>query len=542
VVPTDLYGLSGQVLDGQFRIDRVVGEGGFSVVYRAQHLGLDEPVAIKCLKLQAQLGSAVVESFIRRFRDESKIHYRLSRGSLHIARTIAAGTTMAPATGALVPYMVLEWLEGFTLGDELRARRQRGERGRTIEEILHLFEPVADAMSYAHAQGVVHRDLTPSNIFFAHAHDDSSKLKVLDFGVAKVISDHALALGPRAVTLGHVRLFTPAYAAPEQFDETIGPITPQTDVYSLAVLVVELLGDRTPIEGEHIGEFADRALDRQNRPTPRALGLDVGDAVESVLARGVAVEPQARPRDIGELWSLLKGAAARDARVVRRGAGEGFPLPPQDIAPSARDGYVSRVTLGSLPAPPRVDLDEGRERIRGGDSPGRYSSFPGSSDGPHTRPDGAARQVTSPTVAAGESALRAAMGPRRATLFQGTMGGAPAGGTPPLVIDVDGSAQVIDSATTLPRDDSTAAFGVQAVPLPSPGPAPWANPPAPAAHPTGGAIFSGPSRGEPEAAGVLRGAARRPTKESSLDFWIGAALALTVALVLVALIASQLAR
>ena len=136
VATLDPYGLVGQVLDGQFRVDRPIGEGGFSVVYRGQHVGLDEPVAVKCLKLQAQLGSALVETFIRRFRDESKIHYRLSRGSLHIARTIAAGTTMAPATGALVPYMVLEWLEGYTLAEELRARRQRrragaSSRGRT---------------------------------------------------------------------------------------------------------------------------------------------------------------------------------------------------------------------------------------------------------------------------------------------------------------------------------------------------------------------------------------------------------------------------
>ena len=100
----------------------------------------------------------------------------------------------------------------------------------------------------------------------AHAHG-STKLKVLDFGVAKVISDHALALGPRVATMGQIRMFTPAYAAPEQFDEALGPISAQTDVYAFAVMVVELLADRTPIEGEHIGEYADRALDPERRPT-----------------------------------------------------------------------------------------------------------------------------------------------------------------------------------------------------------------------------------------------------------------------------------
>ncbi|HEY2512562.1 MAG TPA: protein kinase, partial [Polyangiaceae bacterium] len=101
--PADPFGLIGQVLDGQFRVDKFVGEGGFSYVYRGHHAGLDEPIAVKCLKLPPALGSALVESFIRRFRDESKIHYRLSQGSLAIARSIASGTTMSSSTSALIP-------------------------------------------------------------------------------------------------------------------------------------------------------------------------------------------------------------------------------------------------------------------------------------------------------------------------------------------------------------------------------------------------------------------------------------------------------
>src|SRR5215471_17761359 len=342
VASTDPYDLVGQVLDGQFRVDRVIGEGGFSVVYRGQHVGLDEPVAIKCLKLQTQLGSALVEAFIRRFRDESKIHYRLSRGSLHIARTIAAGTTMAPAIGALVPYMVLEWLEGYTLAEELRARSHRGERGRSLGEVIRLLDPVAEAMAFAHAQGVVHRDLNPSNIFFVHA-QNSVKLKVLDFGVAKIISDHALSIGPRAATLGQIRMFTPAYAAPEQFHEPLGPIAAATDVYSFAVLVVELLADKTPIEGEHLGEYADRALDPARRPTPRAMGIEVGDAVEAVIARAVSVDPARRPKDIGEFWGMLKHAVQVDQKN-RTSDEQGYPEPPLAAAPSFRGGYRGRAT------------------------------------------------------------------------------------------------------------------------------------------------------------------------------------------------------
>src|SRR5579864_419165 len=226
----DPFGLVGQVLDGHFRVDRYVGEGGFSVVYRGTHVGLSEPIAIKCLKLPAALGSALVESFVRRFRDESRLHYKLSQGNLHIVRSITSGTMIAPATSALLPYTVLEWLEGRSLAEEFVDRRSRGMRGRSLADVVRMLDSAVDAVAYAHAQGVVHRDLNPGNLFLAQT-PAGIRLKVLDFGVAKVLADSALAMGPAARTLGNVRIFTPAYGAPEQFDESLGAIGPWTDVY-----------------------------------------------------------------------------------------------------------------------------------------------------------------------------------------------------------------------------------------------------------------------------------------------------------------------
>jgi serine/threonine protein kinase len=311
VAPTDPFGLAGEVLDGQFRVDRCVGEGGFSVVYRGIHIGLSEPIAVKCLKLPPALGSALVESFIKRFRDESRLHYRLSQGHLHIARSIASGTTVAPATSSLVPYTVLEWLEGRSLADELDDRRARGLNGRPMGEVIKLLDSAIDALAYAHAQGVVHRDLNPGNLFLTTT-PSGTKLKVLDFGVAKVMADSVLAMGSAARTLGNMRIFTPAYGAPEQFDERIGAIGPWTDVYAVALVVLEALTDRTVMEGEHIGELASKALDPNHRPTPRVLGIAVGDEVEDALARAVALDPDQRPRDAGQFWGLLKHAFAAD--------------------------------------------------------------------------------------------------------------------------------------------------------------------------------------------------------------------------------------
>ncbi len=320
---SDPFGLVGQVLDGQFRVDAHVGEGGFSIVYRGTHVGLTEPIAIKCLKLPAALGSALVDSFVRRFRDESRLQYKLSQGNLHIVRSLGSGTTIAPATSALVPYTVLEWLEGRSLAQEFNDRREAGLHGRPLREVVALLDSAIDALAYAHAQGVVHRDLNPGNLFLAKT-SAGTKLKILDFGVAKVLADAAIAIGPTARTVGNVRMFAPAYGAPEQFDDRSGAIGPWTDVYAIALVVLEALADRTVMEGEHLGEFATKALDSSHRPSPRALGISVGDATEKVFVQALALDPSRRPRDAGEFWGMLKNALQVDARSSRPPSAEPF--------------------------------------------------------------------------------------------------------------------------------------------------------------------------------------------------------------------------
>jgi serine/threonine protein kinase len=372
--PSDPFGLVGQVLDGHFRVDRWVGEGGFSVVYQGTHVGLSEPIAVKCLKLPFSLGSALVESFVKRFRDESRLHYRLSQGNLHIVRSIASGTTLAPATSALVPYTVLEWLDGQSLADEFAGRRARGLRGRPLSEIVKLLDSAVDAVAYAHAQGVVHRDLNPGNLFLART-SSGTKLKVLDFGVAKILADSALAMGPSARTVGNVRMFAPAYGAPEQFDDRVGVIGPWTDVYALSLVVLEALTDRGVIEGEHLGEFAMRALDEYNRPTPRALGVAVGDEVESVLTRAAALKPSERPQDAGEFWGMLKHAVRVDGEpghVSHASPRESVKPPPVTLRMEERlpRGNASPVVevarSSSTPAPPGARGLGGTLRMEGG--------------------------------------------------------------------------------------------------------------------------------------------------------------------------------
>ena len=314
-MPSDFFGLGGHVIDGQFHAIEVAGEGGFSVVYRGQHLSMREPIAIKCLKLQVDSSDAtVVSSFTQRFFDESRIMYRLSQGNLDIARSVTSGVTVAPARGSTVPYMVLEWLEGDSLAKDLKRRRAQNLKGRSLAEVMTMFEPAALAIGYAHSQGVVHRDVKPGNLFL-HARREGVRMKVLDFGMAKVLSPEAMGGLESATTLGNIAVVSPQYAAPEQLEARAGTIGPWTDVYAFALVLGEALTDRRARDAATLADIMLQLAKRGPAPTPRARGAEVSDAVESVFARALAYRTSDRYPDMNALWAELRRAAAEPPRV-----------------------------------------------------------------------------------------------------------------------------------------------------------------------------------------------------------------------------------
>lgn len=313
-VPTDTFGLAGNVVDGQYHVIEVVGEGGFSVVYRGQHLSLREPIAIKCMKLGKTNDPTVIASFTQRFFDESRISYRLSQGNLAIVRSITSGTTLSPKTGQTVPYMVLEWLEGVSLGADFKARRERKMKGRSLEEVIAMFEPVAGALAYAHSQGIAHRDIKPGNIFIAQT-SEGTKLKVLDFGMAKVLDAQSTGF-EGAETLGGMMVISPNYSAPEQFEPSLGAVGAHTDVYSFALVLIEALADRRARMSENFAELMISVADPARAPTPRAIGLDVSDALEAVFRSALTTRASDRPKDVATFWAALKQAARAGANAA----------------------------------------------------------------------------------------------------------------------------------------------------------------------------------------------------------------------------------
>ena len=312
----DPLALVGQVLDGTYRIDALVGEGGFGVVYKAFHLRFEEPVAVKCLKIPGSFAPETREAFLRKFREEGKLLFQLSQGTLGIVRSIALGDVTTPS-GVWAPYVVLEWLEGTPLSAIMHDRRRRGMPGRPLSEVMHWLDPPAKALAYAHEKRVAHRDIKPANLFAMRGAmpGEVPQLKLLDFGIAKVMEEGSDAFR-KARTQAGFSSFTPHYAAPEQFDPSIGPTGPWSDVYSFALMAVEMLTDRSAVDGEDAIKLMSAALNKAVRPTPRARGAQVSDAVEQVFARALSVDPAARHPDMSQFWEALRQAAGAGERSV----------------------------------------------------------------------------------------------------------------------------------------------------------------------------------------------------------------------------------
>jgi eukaryotic-like serine/threonine-protein kinase len=300
----DPFSLVGTVLQNEYRVDAVVGEGGFGVVYRGLHLGLEQPIAIKVLKGLELEDRRMQETLFAKFKDEAKFLYTLSQESLSIVRSMDFGALTTPS-GAWAPFMVLEWLQGRSLAQDLDARRARGMRGRSVEEALAILEPAAQGLAVAHRRHVAHRDIKPANFFIVDA-EHGPKVKVLDFGIAKMMKE-----GEQAGTRGTFASFTWLYAAPEQLDPRLGQTGLQTDVYAFALVLTELLTDREPVDARDVVSILKASTDPTVRPTPRSRGAqNVPDHVEVTCRRALAVDPNGRFQTVPEFWEALTGGSA----------------------------------------------------------------------------------------------------------------------------------------------------------------------------------------------------------------------------------------
>lgn len=345
----DTLKLVGRTIADKYAVESVVGEGGFATVYRAKHLLWKRPVALKVFKGFGDMAEKDRERLLEEFVQEGALLADLSERTAAIvqARDVAIWRS---DSGEHVPYMVLEWLDGATLEAVLHDEKGRGLPPRTVEQVVKLLDPAAEALALAHRKGIAHRDVKPGNLFVLGDPRGGATVKLLDFGIAKVVSDAHRMAGGFTKTSGSVTSFTPAYGAPEQFSRTHGATGPWTDVFALALVVVEAATGKEALQGDDFLQLGTSSASPTHRPTPRALGATVSDEVEAIFARALAVKPGDRFQTAGDFWSALRDAFRMDPM---RGMTDPLPQPSVGAGvETARTVAVPGMHPESATAPP----------------------------------------------------------------------------------------------------------------------------------------------------------------------------------------------
>ncbi len=321
------------VLDARFRIEAIVGEGrvgGF--VYRARDLDTGEPVAVRALAVPDGLAGGALERALEAFASEASLLARVSAASPDAERLLAHGVSGG------VPYGVFEWLEGQSL--EMHLAESAG-RARSIGEALTILEPAARALAAAHALDVAHGDVRPANLWLAKS-DGRTRLKLTQFVLASRLA------------LGVAPLFASRYGAPEHFKGSYGAVGPATDVYGLALTLVEIVSGRPALEGADDTDLYLATSNIKKRPTLRARGVAVSDAVEAVLQRALAVDPKRRFADARAFWDALVSAVPELTPAppsVRPHAGGAVAAVPPLASPAPeRSGKLAWIATGALAA------------------------------------------------------------------------------------------------------------------------------------------------------------------------------------------------
>jgi serine/threonine-protein kinase len=272
----------GELVAGKYRVDRVLGEGGMGVVVAATHEQLDQRVALKFLLPSLAANQEVLQRFVREARAAVRIH------SEHVARVLDVGTHEG------TPFMVMEYLEGEDLAQVLAARG-RLPAAEAVGFLLQACEAIAEA----HAQGMVHRDLKPANLFLARRPTGKPMVKVLDFGISKV----APTAKDAAITSTTAMMGSPSYMSPEQL-LSANTVDARADIWSMGVVLYELLAARLPFAAETMPELVAMVLQRGPDPL-RERAPEVPPALVAIVERCLQKERDARFANVAALARAL---------------------------------------------------------------------------------------------------------------------------------------------------------------------------------------------------------------------------------------------
>jgi len=274
-----------RLLGGRYELDGVVGRGGMAEVYRARDIRLDRIVAIKTLRTDL----ARDQIFQARFRREAQ-----SAASLNHPSIVAVYDTGEDMTAGLpVPYIVMEYVDGRTVRDLL----QEGHR-LLPERSLEIIDGVLRALDYSHQAGIVHRDIKPGNVMVTRNGD----IKVMDFGIARAMSDAQATMTQTAQVIGTAQYLSPEQARGERVDS-------RSDLYSTGCLLYELLTGRPPFTGDSPVAIAYQHV-RENPVPPSRVDPDVPPWADAIVLKAMAKSPADRYQTAGDMRADLQRAAS----------------------------------------------------------------------------------------------------------------------------------------------------------------------------------------------------------------------------------------
>lgn len=282
--------LIGTLLEDRYRILSVVGRGGMGVVYRAKQEYMDRIVAVKML--QPQLVKDAIT--VKRFEQEAKSASRLMHPNiitLHDYGFVGE-----------IPYLVMDFVQGTSLSELIKSGGQLG-----VMKSINIFAQVCDALEHAHRNGIVHRDLKPGNIMLLQTDQQEDFVKVVDFGVAKILEVEED--GQRLTSTGEI-FGSPVYMSPEQCEGR--ELDGRADLYSMGVVMFETLTGKLPLAGKNVIETITKHLNERppsfNQVRP---DLYFPDRLEAAVMRALEKDPNARQQSMLELKTELLAASPR---------------------------------------------------------------------------------------------------------------------------------------------------------------------------------------------------------------------------------------